>query len=158
TPPCMITGIRESAEKAVRAGILHTLQTVQSESLAADMDEYLKNMYIQESPYLAKAPKKALNLGRKLFEQTGCTLCHNGQYYTDMKKYNVGTGDGNDSGRPFDTPSLREVWRTAPYLYDGRAATLEEVFTRFNPDDHHGKTSRLTKEELDALILYIKTL
>ncbi|MDR1222816.1 MAG: beta-propeller fold lactonase family protein [Tannerella sp.] len=158
TPPCMITGIRESAEKAVRAGILHTLQTVQPESIAADMDEYLKKMRVQESPYLAEAPEKALKSGRKLFEQTGCALCHNGQYYTDRQKYDVGTGDGNDSGRPFDTPSLREVWRTAPYLYDGRAATLEEVFTRFNPDGRHGNTSRLTKEELEALILYIKTL
>jgi YVTN family beta-propeller protein len=158
TPPCMITGIRESAEKAVRAGIHHTLQTVQPESLAADMDEYLKNMPVQESPYLGKASKKALKLGGKLFEQMGCASCHNGTYYTDMKKYNVGTGDGNDLGRPFDTPSLREVWRTAPYLYDGRAATLEEVFTRFNPGDRHGETSRLTKEELDALVLYIKTL
>jgi YVTN family beta-propeller protein len=158
TPPCMITGIRESAEKAVRAGIHHTLQTVQPESLAADMDEYLKKMPVQESPYLGKAPKKALKLGKKLFEQTGCALCHNGPYYTDMKKYDVGTGDGNDLGRPFDTPSLREVWRTAPYLYDGRASTLEEVFTRFNPSNRHGETSHLTKEELEALLLYIKTL
>jgi YVTN family beta-propeller protein len=158
TPPCMITGIRESAEKAVRAGIYHTLQTVQPESLAADMDEYLKKMSVQESPYLGKAPKKALNLGKKLFERMDCALCHNGPYYTDMQKYDVGTGDGNDLGRPFDTPSLREVWRTAPYLYDGRAATLEEVFTKFNPSDRHGATSRLTEEELEALVLYLKTL
>jgi YVTN family beta-propeller protein len=158
TPPCMITGIRESAEKAVRAGIQHTLQTVQPESLAADMDAYLKAMRPQESPHLAQAPKKTLKLGRQLFEQTGCALCHNGPYYTDMKLYDVGTGDGNDLGRPFDTPSLCEIWRTAPYLYDGRAATLEEVFTRFNPDDRHGVTSRLSPEELQALILYIKTL
>lgn len=158
TPPCMITGIRESAEKAVRAGILHTLQTVQPESLAADMDEYLKKMPVQESPYLGKVPKKTFKLGEKLFEQMGCALCHSGPHYTDMKKYDVGTGDGNDLGRPFDTPSLREVWRTAPYLYDGRAATLEEVFTTFNPDDRHGQTTRLAKEELEALLLYIKTL
>jgi YVTN family beta-propeller protein len=158
TPPCMITGIRESAEKAVRAGIHHTLQTVQPESLAADMDEYLKMMPVQKSPYSRTASKKNIKLGEKLFEQTGCALCHNGQYYTDMKKYDVGTGDGNDLGRPFDTPSLREVWRTAPYLYDGRATTLEEIFTKFNSNDRHGETSRLTEEEFEALILYIKTL
>ena len=34
---------------------------------------------------------------------------------------------GMDEGRLFDTPTLIELWRTAPYLYDGRAATMEEA-------------------------------
>jgi YVTN family beta-propeller protein len=158
TPPCMITGIRESAEKAVRAGIKHTLQTVQPEQLATDMDVYLKSMPQQESPFIRRAAKKTLSQGKKLFTQAGCASCHSGEYFTDMQKYDVGTGDGADLGRPFDTPTLREVWRTAPYLYDGRAATLEDVFKRFNKNDRHGETSRLTKDELDALILYINGL
>jgi len=158
TPPSMITGVRETAERAVRAGIYHTLQTVQPESLATDMDEYLKNMPVQESPYLRKASKKDLNRGRQLFEKAGCAECHNGKYYTDLKKYNVGTGDGDDLNRPFDTPTLREVWRTAPYLYDGRAATLEEVFTKYNKNDRHGVTTNLSSDELKDLVLYVKTL
>ena len=158
TPPSMITGIRESAEKAVRAGIMHTLFSVQPESLAADMDEYLKNMPVQESPYLSKASKKDLDSGKKLFEKAGCAQCHKGLYYTDLQKYNVGTGDGDDLNRPFDTPTLREVWRTAPYLYDGRAATLEEIFTKFNRGDRHGITSNLSSKELKELVLYLKTL
>lgn len=32
-----------------------------------------------------------------------------------------------DAEREFGTPRLREAWRTAPYLDDGRAATMEEV-------------------------------
>ncbi|MDR1381803.1 MAG: beta-propeller fold lactonase family protein [Tannerella sp.] len=159
TPPCMITGIRETAELAVRNGILHTLQTVQPESLSLDIDDYLKNLTPAESPFLEEYRKKdAKQLGKKLFEQTGCIRCHNGKYLTDMKKYDAGSGDGNDAGRPFDTPSLSEIWRTAPYLYDGRAATLQEVFTIYNSDDKHGVTKKLSKEELDALILYINTL
>jgi len=159
TPPCMITGIRENAEKAVRNGILHTLQTRQPESLAADMDEYLKQMSPSESPFLkeyrAKDPKQT---GKRLFDKAGCAQCHSGAYLTDKVKYDVGTGDGDDRERPFDTPALREVWRTAPYLYDGRAATLHEVFTVFNAGDRHGATLRLSAAELDALILYLKTL
>jgi len=158
TPPSMITGIRESAELAVRAGIVHTLYTVQPESLAADMDEYLKNMPVQESPYIRKASKKALNNGKKLFEKAGCASCHNGKYYTDLQKYDVGTGDGDDLHRPFDTPTLREAWRTAPYLYDGRAATLEEVLTKYNSKDQHGITSTLNRKEIEDLVLYINTL
>lgn len=159
TPPCMITGIRESAELAVRNGILHTLQTRQPESLSVDIDDYLKNLTALQSPfsreYRKKDPKQS---GKKLFEQAGCAQCHNGKYFTDLTKYDVGSGDGNDAGRPFDTPSLSEIWRTAPYLYDGRAATLEEVFTIYNTDDKHGYTKKLSKEELNALILYISTL
>jgi YVTN family beta-propeller protein len=158
TPPCMITGIRESAERAVRAGIYYTLNSVQPESIAEDMDFYLKNMPVLTSPYLNTGDKAALKRGKKQYEQAGCSTCHNGKYYTDLQKYDVGTGDGNDTGRQFDTPSLREAWRTAPYLYDGRAATLEEVFTKFNPEDRHGNTSHLNKKELEDLILYIKTL
>jgi YVTN family beta-propeller protein len=159
TPPCMITGIRESAELAVRNGILHTLQTRQPESIAVDMDDYLKSLVPLKSPFLHEYKKKdSKQSGKKLFEQAGCAQCHNGQYYTDLTKYDVGSGDDNDAGRPFDTPSLSEIWRTAPYLYDGRAATLEEVFTIYNADDKHGFTKKLSKEELDALILYVNTL
>ena len=159
TPPCMITGIRESAELAVRKGILHTLGTAQPEQVAVDMDDYLKHLTPIESPFLREYRKKdPKQTGRKLFEQAGCSQCHNGKYLTDMQKYDVGTGTGDDRNRAFDTPSLNEIWRTAPYLYDGRATTLEEVFTKYNAEDKHGISGRLNKKELEALILYIKTL
>jgi hypothetical protein len=159
TPPCMITGIRASASLAVRNGILHTLQTRQPEALAVDMDEYLKTMPVVKSPFIKEYKQKdAKQKGKKLFAQAGCMKCHSGQYYTDLTKYDVGTGDGDDKGRLFDTPSLREVWRTAPYLYDGRAATLKEVFAKYNSEDRHGVTQNLSEKELDALILYVNTL
>jgi cytochrome c peroxidase len=123
------------------------------------MDDYLKNLAPLKSPFLQEYRKKdSKQLGKKLFEQAGCAQSHNGAYLTDLTKYDVGSGDGNDAGRPFDTPSLVEIWRTAPYLYDGRAVTLEEVFTIYNTDDKHGITKKLSKEELDALILYLNTL
>jgi YVTN family beta-propeller protein len=159
TPPCMITGIRESAELAVRNGMLHMLQTRQPETLAADMDAYLKHLSPVGSPYLREYKQKdPQQKGRKLFEQAGCPQCHDGQYLTDRMQYDVGTGDGNDERRAFDTPSLRELWRTAPYLYDGRAETLQDVFMKYNSGDRHGMTRHLSRKELDALILYIKTL
>jgi YVTN family beta-propeller protein len=159
TPPAMITGIRKDAETAVRNGILHTLGTRQPESLAADMDAYLRRLRPVESPFLREyRTKDSGQLGRAVYDRAGCNRCHNDAYLTDRKKYDAGTGADNDRGVPFDTPTLREVWRTAPYLYDGRAATLHEVFTSCNPDDLHGVTQSLTEQELEALILYIKTL
>ncbi|MHC4147036.1 MAG: hypothetical protein ACYSUD_19975 [Planctomycetota bacterium] len=75
--------------------------------------------------------------------------------YTDLQKYDVGTGEGLDKDRQFDTPSLVEAWRTAPYLYDGRAATIEEVLTTYNPDDKHGTTSKLTDSEIKDLVQFV---
>jgi YVTN family beta-propeller protein len=159
TPPCMITGVRATAEKAVRAGIQHTLGTRQPEQFAADIDEYMKALRPLESPFLAEyRAKDPKGRGKKIFDDAGCADCHNGPFLTDRQLHDVGTGDAEDTGRPFDTPTLHEVWRTAPYLYDGRAATLHDVFTKFNKNDKHGVTSKLSKQDLDALILYVNAL
>jgi cytochrome c peroxidase len=57
-------------------------------------------------------------------------------------------------GDRFDTPSLIECWRTAPYLHDGSAATLREVLTQKNPQQH-GQTSQLSSKQLEELIVYV---
>jgi YVTN family beta-propeller protein len=159
TPPCMITGIRETAELAVRKGILHTLQTVQPESLAGDIDDYLKQLTSVESPYMDEyRTKDPGQKGKALFERAGCLDCHGGKYFTDLKKYNAGTGTDEYEDAQFDTPTLREIWRTSPYLYDGRATSIKEVLTIYNKGNKHGITQNLTEEDLNVLVLYINTL
>jgi YVTN family beta-propeller protein len=159
TPPSMITGIRESAELAVRKGIIHTLHNVVPEELAADIDEYLKSMRPAASPWLSEHRRRdPQRKGKEIFERAKCSVCHSGEHFTDMKRYNVGTGTGDDTDLPFDTPSLRELWRTAPYLYDGRATTVKDVLTIFNAENKHGITGNLSGEELELLTLYLKTL
>jgi sugar lactone lactonase YvrE/mono/diheme cytochrome c family protein len=159
TPPCMITGIRVSAELAVRKGILHTLETRQPESFAADIDAYLRALRPVESPWLAQLrAKDPAGKGKQLFEKAGCADCHSGEYYTDRQLHDVGTGIEEDKGRKFDTPGLRECWRTAPYLYDGRATTIQQLLTTYNKGDTHGFTSNLTKEEIELLALYVLSL
>ena len=156
TPPSMITGIRASAERAVRAGI-HLIQfTGRPEEDAVCIDEYLKSLRPVPSPYIAD--KKTLQWGEKLYVQTGCQSCHHGEYLTDGNKYDVGTGIEEYSGVAFDTPTLKEIWRTAPYLYNGSAVTIREVLTKFNKNDLHGVTSNLSEDELKALETYILSL
>ena len=58
----------------------------------------------------------------------------------------------------FDTPTLIEAWRTAPYLHDGSAASLRDVLTTRNPHDEHGQTSTLSPQELDDLCAYVLSL
>ena len=47
---------------------------------------------------------------------------------------------------------------SAPYLHNGIAETLEEIWTRYNPNDEHGVTNDMTKDQLNDLIEYLKTL
>jgi YVTN family beta-propeller protein len=63
---------------------------------------------------------------------TSCASCHSGASFTDSVARNIGTikqpGSGTRLGAALtaiDTPTLRDVWATAPYLHDGSAATVE---------------------------------
>jgi len=70
----------------------------------------------------------------------------------------VGTGKPTDRSPLIDTPQLTNIVLTAPYLHDGSARTLEEIWTVFNPKDTHGVTNDLQKDELNDLIEYLKIL
>ena len=155
TPPAMSMGVRESGEQAVRAGFRKILFTVQPEEVAVAVDEYLKALKPVPSPQLEKgALSKSARRGKKLFEsaKVGCVSCHPTGLLTDLQTYDVGTG-----GR-FDTPTLVEVWRTAPYLHNGSARTIRDLLTTQNHGDQHGKTSHLTQQEIDDLAVYVLSL
>ena len=156
TPPAMVTGIRQSAEVAVRSGIRFIHFAVRPEEEAAAIDEYLKSLKPVASPYLRNGKLgDSARRGQKVFEKAGCGKCHEGPLRADLKEHDVGTGKGLDKDRLFDTPTLIEVWRTAPYLYDGRAVTIEEMLTKFNPDDSHGVTSNLTSDQIKDLAAFV---
>lgn len=153
TGPAMITGIRENAEVAVRAGIEHVLFTQQSEDVAEAIDAYLKSLRPVPSPHLVNGElSESAQRGEKVFEKARCIQCHSGEYMTDMKKYDVASGMGLEKGRKFDTPTLVELWRTAPYLYNGAAKDMREVLVTYNTSQKHGVTADLTERELDNLI------
>ncbi len=158
TPPAMITGVRANAEVAVRSGIRYIQFAETTERKAQYIDEYLKSLKPVASPYLDGGElSEAAKNGEKLFKKAGCGLCHSGPLYTNMVKYDVDTSTDEEEFKEFDTPTLVEVWRTAPYLHDGRAVTIKEVLTKFNKDDQHGETSNLSKKEIADLAEYILT-
>jgi YVTN family beta-propeller protein len=100
--------------------------------------------------------------GKAIFESpaSGCLTCHPPPLYTDLKQHDVGTGAGEGEwfGPVFDTPTLRFIYDSPPYLHDGRAATLSDVLTSSNPNDEHGVTSHLSIQQLDDLIAFLLTL
>ncbi|HUA15136.1 MAG TPA: cytochrome D1 domain-containing protein [Verrucomicrobiae bacterium] len=96
--------------------------------------------------------------GTPIPEANQCGYCHSGPKYTDQQQVNVGTGKPTDRSPVIDVPQLPNVAYSAPYLHDGSARTLEEIWTIFNPQDKHGVTNDLTKDQLNDLIEYLKTL
>jgi cytochrome c peroxidase len=98
------------------------------------------------------------NTGEEIAVGNRCSTCHAGPMFTDRRIHNVGTQLQYDRTGLFETPHLNNIYDSAPYLHDGIAPTLEEIWTRFNPFDRHGVTNDMTKDQLNDLIEFLKTL
>ncbi len=123
------------------------------------------------SPYAKGGLTESALRGQQLFfsADTQCATCHSGPMLTDSRprattdivRHDVGTGndDASELMEPaYDTPALLGVYRSAPYLHHGKAATLHDVLTTFNKHDKHGNTSNLTDVQIDDLIEFLKAL
>lgn len=154
TPPCMISGIRADAAIADRKGFTHIQFYNIPEEMALKVDAYVKSLKAVPSPYLVggQLSEKAKQ-GKKVYEKLKCDECHNGEYYTDMQMHRIGEDIEFEKG--WDTPTLREVWRTAPYLFDGRAATMKEVFEVHR---HGIEDKKVSAKDIDALVEYVNSL
>lgn len=153
TPPSMISGIRKTGELAVRKGFTHIQFYTVSEEMAANVDAYVKSLEAIPSPYLENGQlSEKAKQGQKVFQRLACDECHSGPYYTDLKMHRIGEDIEFEEG--WDTPTLREVWRTAPYLFDGRAQTMLEVFETYK----HGITQKVSAKDLEALSQYVLSL
>lgn len=96
--------------------------------------------------------------GREIPVDNRCVTCHFPPYFTDRTVRDVGTKYRFDRQGKLDVPHLNNIYDSAPYLHNGMAPTLEEIWTRFNPYDRHGVTNDMTKDQLNDLIEYLKTL
>jgi len=129
--------------------------------------------------------RTTLNNGTTLEPRHRCNHCHLGAYRTNRQQSAVATtmwfdatvdadlsdlfnadeyGElGNyyfmDTGMPsqaFDVPHLIDIAAGAPFLHNGAAATMEEIWTKFNMVNRHGVTQDLTREQFNDLIAYLK--
>lgn len=161
TSPVMITGIRGSAEIAVNKGFSHIQFHQVTPKREASVNEYLKSVEPIPSPYLKKdgTLTEAAKRGKEIFNgKANCVRCHTPPYYGNRSKHVFGLGTDNDRNREFATPILIECWRTAPYMYDGRAVSIEDVITVDNKNNSHGNTKGLTVQEVKDLAEYVKSL
>ena len=160
TPPAMSSGIRAKAEMAVRSGIKYILFTVrpEEEKAASAIDEYLKALKPVPSPYLVDGKlSAAAERGKKLFldKGVGCAQCHPAGLYTDLAMHDVASKGKYDRRKTFDTPTLIECWRTAPYMHDGQYTTMKELLTK----GKHGKVdSKLNEKQIADLVEFVLSL
>jgi cytochrome c peroxidase len=102
--------------------------------------------------------------GRDIFNKPDvqCAKCHvPDKNYTDresypLRKLPVVDGFDEESNQEFKTPSLRFVSGRAPYFHDGRASSLEKLIEMNG--DRMGNTSRLSAEDREALVAFLRTL
>lgn len=161
----MATGIRANAKVAVRAGLKYIMFNANyPEEGLLKIDAYLQALKPEPSPLLVdgRLSESAMR-GKALFEgDAGCAKCHGGELKgKDTLIYNY-TQTGNET-RGLLVPPLVEAWRTAPYLCDGRAATVKDVLTTCNPGYRsgkgiHGSVSSLSNSQLDDLTNYVLSL
>ncbi|MFN7928225.1 MAG: discoidin domain-containing protein [Blastocatellia bacterium] len=96
--------------------------------------------------------------GKEIFRTQNCAQCHSGTAFTEALTgtlRNIGTlkpASGTRLGAALlgiDTPTLRDVWFTAPYLHDGSAETLEAAVRAHN-------NVTINDTDLTKLVAYLK--
>ena len=167
TPPAMAGGVRPDAEAGVRKGLTHILFVVRPEEEPATMDEYLKSLRPVPSPHLIDGKlSPAAERGKKLFfdEKVGCAKCHPAQpeqdpLYTDLLIRDVGSRGEYDRRDEFDTPTLIECWRTAPYMHDGHYTTMKELLQKGKHGNKGGgEVDKLSEQQIDDLVEFVLSL
>lgn len=161
TPPAMFSGVRDSAEAAVRSGFRHILFAVVPDEDAACVDEYLKSLKPVPSPRLVKGKlSPAAERGRSLFSapEVGCSECHPAPLYTNLKEYDLGTVKRPDADPKVDTPTLIECWRTAPYLHDGRDIDIFGLIKKGEHGFNKEKPMLLSDDDVRDLAEFVLSL
>ncbi|HUP62660.1 MAG TPA: cytochrome D1 domain-containing protein [Thermoanaerobaculia bacterium] len=120
--------------------------------VSQDLDDLAAFMRTLRAPRRTFETTDASRRGAEVFARANCASCHSGAFFSDGLKHDAGTGSSAQErkGSAFDTPTLRGLFDTAPYLHDGSAATLQQAVA--------AHVSTLSAAELDDLAAYLKTI
>lgn len=158
TTPYGWLGTSGSLRERIGGTIRHLFQHEPDAEESTAVEAYLASLEYPESlPRRVDPASAPAQRGQALFRgAAGCVDCHTGTKYMDGATHDIGLG-GSSRGA-YDTPSLLRISESAPYLHDGRAATLEEIFTKHNTSKLHGNAGDLTPEQNADLVEFLKTL
>lgn len=153
TAPWTWLGTIDRLEDQVRKSVETTMRgKPPTAEQVDDLTAYLRSLP-PPRPTLAEGAEESIERGRTLFKTRRCAECHAPPGYTSEGTFDVGLVD-EVGHRKFNPPSLRGVGDRAPYLHDGRAATLPDVFLRHR----HPKESGWSHNEVEDLSAFLKTL
>jgi cytochrome c peroxidase len=127
----------------------------------ADLVAFIKSIPLPPNRHLAANGElsPSQERGKAIYYKKSCDTCHPATtHYTAKSSFDVGTATKYDTSGLLDVPQLDRVYQRPPYLHSGEALSLEELWTVYNPADKHGVTSDMSKEELNDLIEFLKTL
>lgn len=135
-----------------------THELMEGDGLLVDFDAMAAFMDEVPAPPPRPSDVDLVTRGRSVFASAGCPTCHVGETGSDGLVHDVLSASTDLDARlaQVNTPSLRAVRTRAPYFHDGRAPTLRETVTV--PDDVHGRTSSLTPDEIDDLVMFLESL
>lgn len=150
----------------ITSGSPHASLSTQNAGRSADLDALAA--YVASFGTEDDSPHRNANgslttaaaAGKVVFENMNCAQCHSGAQFTGSSLgvfQNVGTLKPSSGQRlggaltGLDTPTLRGLWATAPYLHDGSAATLAAAVSAHN-------TLKPTGQDLTNLVAYLLSL
>ena len=140
-----------------------------SPAMEGDLQAFIRQMPLPDNANKFDAFTPSQARGQIVFAKAQCNTCHSGEALTNNAFDDVGTlvvtgalkdtlPTRTDGLKGFNVPSLLGVGRTAPYLHDGSAATLEARIIQGKETNLHGQTAQLSGDEVSDLVQYLKTL
>ncbi len=101
--------------------------------------------------------------GLDAFVRARCPVCHAFPAFTNLSQHPAATLFGRAQAdalgsAELDVPTLLGLDQSAPYLLDGRARTLREVFADHDPVERHGDLAALDDAALDDLLYLLEGL
>ncbi len=152
TSPYAWTGRFNTLAEQIRHSARSTMQgEALTDEEVNDLTAYLRTL--PPIPGIGSTDAAASRRGAALFERLDCARCHARPNFTSDRIADVKLKDERGLAK-FNPPSLRGVSQNGPYFHDGRAASLEEVFAKFQ----HQLDRDLTADELRDLIEFLNGL
>jgi cytochrome c peroxidase len=133
---------------------------------AASLVAYLGTIKASGTPFDLGTLSPAARRGERLFQNKGgCIACHGGPLFTDNRLHNTlvpevaGASDTGATSPPhsFNTPELRDLVNSAPYMHNGRFKTLREVVEFYNSQSSVSPLN-LTPSEVSDLVAFLQEL
>lgn len=158
TGPWAWNGSQHLLHSQIRQSLSSTMHhRADDEDLITDLTAYVSQLERVPSLLVARDQSPHPTVGykaREVFESVGCSKCHNGfTSYTTDGTFDVGLQDLHGNSR-FNPPSLSGVSQRDRLFHDGRARSLEDVFSRFG----HPGIDVLAESDRKIVIEFLKAL